>query len=310
MTIQITKKQSNTFWQMKALAIFTVLFAHMPGHEMVGNDWMVYFFNIIGMFGVPLFMMISGFFNYGSKFSLIKALKGLFVPLLIWGSFCFILHIIKTPSHSPIIDWIMFIIGSKSIFYFVPMLFCCILFSQYINEWVLLLLGFISLGITNYTEIIPYNNIWTYSLNPLNFIVYFSMGRLFRKYDVIEYFRSWWTVLAITIMSIFLYITKPSYFSPWTPLFTMSLFLLSYCLCSKITIKLLIEIGKISFTIYLCHIQIAGAVQAFYKPFWGTLVELTKVIVAFAIVCTFCLIFKHFLSKFHLSKVEAWLGYR
>ena len=200
MSCEITKRQSDAFWQMKAFAIFTVFFAHMPGHKINGSNIMVDSFDAIGMFGVPLFMMLSGYFNYASKFSWVKTLKSLLTPLFIWGTICFVLHIIKTPTSTPVVDWIKFVGGVKSVFYFVPMLLCCIILSHIFNDCVLIVAGLVTQILTTYSQILPYNDIWTQNLNPFVFIIFFSMGKIFRKYGILNYFKSWWMIFSVAFI--------------------------------------------------------------------------------------------------------------
>lgn len=309
---EISIQQSEAFWQIKAFAIFTVFFAHMPGHEVGDSKLMVDVFDAIGMFGVPLFMMLSGYFNYTSKFSWVKTLKNLCIPLLIWGTICYILHIIKTPTDTPFIDWLKFVGGSKSIFYFVPMLFCCIVVSHYFNTWVLLVLGCFAQILTTYTNVIPYNDVWTQNLNPLIFVVPFSVGRLFREYDVLNKYRTWWSYAALGIIILFLLIKgKPDYYSPFTVIFTSALLIILYGVFMSLSIKWLSDIGKISFVIYLCHIQIAGFVQAAFRPLWGGDLEPLKVVIAFAIVLAFCYCIKLICEKVLKSQIILkYLGYR
>lgn len=312
MSNEITKQQSDAFWHIKAFAIFTVFFAHMPGHEMNGTDYMIDAFDAIGMFGVPLFMMLSGYFNYSSKFSWVKTLKSLFIPLLIWGTICYILHIIKTPTDSPIIDWIKFVGGSKSIFYFVPMLFCCIVLFRYLNGWLLLVIGLTTQMLTTYTHFIPYNDIWTQNLNPFIFVVPFAVGRLIRRFNCLSEYKEWWLVLSFIVLALFFVLKgKPDYYSPFTVVFTSSLLIFLYGIFMRFSRKWINYIGKISFVIYLCHIQIAGAIQAVSKPLWGSYIEPLKVIVAFAIVVLFCigiqLVVEIVIKKPELLKL---IGYR
>lgn len=305
----ISQKESNTFWQLKAFAIFTVFFAHMPILA-EDNATMAYVFDTIGMVGVPLFILISGYFSVNSKSSIGDSFRKLFIPLFIWATVCFILHIIKSPTETIFVDWLKFVMGSKSIFYFVPMLFCCMILRKVINDYFLLFMGICSQILTTYTNIIPYSDVWTSNLNPLNFIVYFEIGRIIQKLHITEEIDLKKAVGAFFIIIAFLTIGKPQYYGPLTFIFTINSFLLFYYCLSQFSNTLFIKIGKISFVIYLCHIQIAGFIQAIYKPLWGTWLEPTKVLIAFVIVCIFCFTIQYILYRFHLNREEKWLGYR
>ena len=305
----ISKQQSNAFWEIKAFAIFTVFFAHMP----VLSDnipHIAYFFEVAGVVGVPMFMMMSGFFNLHSTTPLGKTFLRLFVPLLIWGSVCFTLHIIKTPTDTIVVDWIKFVMGSKSVFYFVPMLFCCILLVHYVNDWFLLLLGVLSQVLSSLQTLFPYGDVWTVNLNPFNFTVYFCLGRLIRKYWGGRVSYKFLVPICLICSIVFPLFITPSYENPFIVAVAFSVMILTYGLFINYKNKWLIEIGKMSFVIYLCHIQIAGFIQALYRPLWGTWLELTKVFVAFFIVCVFCFALKSVLVQFKLEKVTRYLGFR
>lgn len=93
--MEISKWQSDTFWELKAFFIFTVIFAHMPMH---GEELLAIICRYIGVVGVPCFLLMSGYFDYGSKRSLQQRIKNLLVPLLIWGTLTFIIDMIPNVS--------------------------------------------------------------------------------------------------------------------------------------------------------------------------------------------------------------------
>lgn len=306
----ITIQQSNTFWQIKAFAVFTIFFAHMHGHEINGNSWMIDLFEIIGTIGVPIFLLISGFFNYSSKSSLKQNALNLFCPWLFWGTLCYILHLLKTPSDTPFTEWILFLLSGYSIFYFVPILFFCILLSRLMNDWALIFLGLTSQILTYYFDIIPYNSFWTFMFNPFNFVIYYIAGRLIHKYNVINHFKTLWFWISLCAFFLFLAFSSPKYQNPFTIIFTLSSFTILYLLFSTFTNQHLIKIGHFSFVIYLCHLQIAGFINTLYKPLWGHSFEITKTIVAFFAVSLFCFIVDYTLQKIQIPKFRHFLGFR
>lgn len=80
---KIGNEKSNLIWRLKGIAIFTVFFAHMPYSG--SHEWLSYTYNLLGMLGVPTFLMLSGFFDYKSSTSLSATARNLFVPVLILG---------------------------------------------------------------------------------------------------------------------------------------------------------------------------------------------------------------------------------
>ena len=281
----ISEQSSFAFWQVKAFAIFTVFFAHMPGHAYDGSSviWQEVF-DVIGMLGVPLFFMISGYFDKISHSPIILRLKNLLIPLLIWGSITFFLHVLKTPSSNMCLDYFYWIYGCNNYLYFVPVLIWCIVLSRLCNEWILVGLGLLS-QILSFCNIIPYNQVFTQYVNPLNFIIYFAVGRLIREFFDIERTNPQCVVISALVVILFLSFPdlKPRYCSPFTILFTTSLFYLSYCFFFQIEIPLMAQLGKFSYVLYLSHIQIAGFVHFSLQSIWGTWIEPIKVFIAFII---------------------------
>ena len=76
MVKSISERISCEIWYLKAIAIFTIFFAHMPID--LGNpciDVLKSLFDIIGMIGVPLFLFLSGYLYKEGK---LKAIGNLF----------------------------------------------------------------------------------------------------------------------------------------------------------------------------------------------------------------------------------------
>ena len=158
----------------------------MPAHSIDGSPFMPHLFGIIGLVGVPVFLLMAGYFDYGSKTPLPKKAYRTFIPLLIWGTITFLLHIFKTPEEAHLKDYLMWMYGCGSWLYFVPVLFWCQLLLRLLGkDWVWILVGLVSTSLSIF-DVIPYNVVFTPYVNPFNFIIYFCIGRLFRKYDLVD----------------------------------------------------------------------------------------------------------------------------
>lgn len=175
MVKSISERISCEIWYLKAIAIFTIFFAHMPIDA--ANPYIDVLkpsFDIIGMIGVPLFLFLSGYLYKEGK--LFKRTVGLAVPLLIWGSFTFFVHLLPLHFKCSFIDYVYWMIGSNSYLYFVPVLLCIIALYKVANISVLwLLTGIISIGLSE-SHVIHYTSNFTPYLNPFNFIFFFSGG--------------------------------------------------------------------------------------------------------------------------------------
>lgn len=285
----------------------------MPAHSISGNDFMPYLFNIMGLVGVPIFLMLAGYFEYCSKTSLSKKVNRTLIPLMIWGTLTFLLHIFKTQEEAHLKDYLMWIYGCGSWLYFVPVLLWCQIMLRLLDkDWIWILVGFVSTSLSVF-DIIPYNFVFTPYVNPFNFIIYFCAGRLIRKYHFIDFISDKplvWTAVSILVMTLFLIITEPLYWTPWTWVFSVALFCFLYLLFNKCTPNWLIQIGMMSYVIYLCHMQIAGFIHFSFSFLWGTPLEIVKVFVAFAMVCLFCYFLKFVLKRFGFVKLINLLGFR
>lgn len=308
--MQISQKASDSIWQIKAFAIFTVFFAHMPGHSVNGSSifWKD-FFDVVGMVGVPLFLFISGFFNSMSKTPLSKRIVRLIIPLLIWGTITYGLNILKTPTSEVFTGWIRWIYGCNNFLYFVPVLIWCTVLSKFIHPGILIALGLCS-QILSVTHVIEYNDILTQYTNPLNFIIYFACGQLFSKHINLDILSAKHAFLGLAVMILFLCFQQPRYCSPFTFIFTISLFILLFYLLRLVHNDIFIQTGKYSYVIYLFHIQVAGFIHMLMSRLWGTWIEPIKVVIAFAVVLGLCYVMQYCINKFNLSKLSYLLGFK
>ena len=312
----ITIDNSNRFWAVKAIAIFSIFFAHLMWTG--ENDVGYFIYQIIGSLGVPWFMIMSGFFDYGSKTPLYRRLKNLFIPLLIWGTLTYILVIVTKRSDTSfwgvILNWLKWVCGCGTWLYFVGVLFFCLLFSRFINKWVLVFIGIMSM-VLSVTDTIPYNSVFTPYNNPLNFFVYFQLGRLYREYwgDVVIVDKKL-SIISIAIIVLYLYfIGIPIYWNPFTPIFTIASFIILWLLLEHLSVNnMLVQIGKISFVIYLCHLQIAQHIGVLVVSKMGAsfFTNIIKIPIAFMAVVLFVICIEYVLKKIHCEKMLVWLGYR
>ncbi|MEG2158130.1 MAG: acyltransferase family protein [Bacteroidaceae bacterium] len=279
----ITKKQSDAFYTLKGIAIFFVFFAHLP--ISTTNEYctsLQYLFNFIGIVGVPIFMLLAGFFAWGSHSSFKKKLTTLIIPLLVWGTITYALHCIKDSTKLSIISWLCWIYGCKTWLYFVPVLLWNTIMARYINIYVCVALGLLSILFTE-LRYIPYNDFFTEFTNPFNFTIYYVLGLFIRRFDLQHFLEKKAMIITGTVILIFYYIMqiRVSYFMFTCIPFCLSSYCLLYYISSRIKGNSLISIGKLSFAIYLSHIQIAGFVNSFFFKYSTGVFESTKAIIAF-----------------------------
>lgn len=307
----ITSTQSERIWMIKAVAIFSVFFAHMPWS--IENPIMHKIYCLIGICGVPIFLFVSGFLFVRSHTSLYKKVVKLCVPLLIWSTLsfavsCFLNKNVMYGSFPLAFNYLRWILGSGSVYYFVPLLLICMLLSQYFNKYLLMFVSCVSIALS--WDYVPHNEIFTRYLNPFNFIIYFELGKLVRE-------KGWKTNnnFAVAICSLIVLVTigflwdslDPCYFSICCIPFVIAAFLLVNSSIAMFPVKQLIPIGKYSFVIYLSHIHIAGLINSRMHG-W---LEFFKVPLAFVVVCFLVVLLHIFLNKTDRDKrFLSWFGFR
>lgn len=92
---------------IKGISIILVLWGHCIQYFSIGkfDFYEDYMFKTIYSFHMPLFMLLSGYVSYWGNnrkldIILLKRIKGIGVPLIIWGTFDFVLSILRTKNLS------------------------------------------------------------------------------------------------------------------------------------------------------------------------------------------------------------------
>lgn len=258
--MKITIEQSNAFYKLKAIAVFTIFFAHMP--ILFGGCNLM--FKYIGMTGVPIFLIMAGYFESGSRSSLIQKAKSLFIPLLIWGTLSFIRVTLGFKSYESVcvLAWAKWVYGAGTWLYFVPVLFWCKILNLYDKlgfQLILLLISILSIGLTS-IGCIPYTENITKYMNPFNFLIYFQMGYWVRKCEF-DFTSKLCLIGALSLLVLVLlgWHTTPTYFNLWCIPYSITTFILLYQVAAHIGYG--IVIGKISFVIYLSHLIFTGVIE-------------------------------------------------
>ncbi len=306
----IDEDTSKTLWVLKSLSVFTIFFAHNPWMGSEDSIW-AFIFPVLGATGVPLFLFMSGYFNYSSSTTLLIKAKNLFLPLLFWGIVCCLLIYVFNPKNFSLGGVIPFIYGCGSYFYFVPVLFWCIVANKYLNRYLIIALSILSLILT-YFDVIPYNDYFTQYTNPFNFFIYFQLGEIFRKYDLPLKLSLKGIGIALCALFLFLaYIGVPQYFNPLTIVYTVASLFVLFTVCHwGCHNEVLIKIGKLSFVICLMHLIPANIICRRFYPLYGTWAEPLKIIVAFIAVVVISFLLQKLLSVMTWDKVANFCGYK
>ncbi|MCC8015626.1 MAG: acyltransferase [Eubacterium sp.] len=278
----ITKRESENFDIIRVIAILSVIAAHTNEYveTPVLREVITFFWSSFGTVGVPAFLILGGFFYHREqgdtrRFWTNKA-KNVIFPWILCSTLMFFLYGIVKGNSMTFAEYMKYILGCGTWFYYMTIYVVCLVLFRFfwkntkalvciiiVTSVSLLLCTF---GI--YLEI-GYMNVY---LNPLNWIGYFALGILIRKYRldrkvVRQRFALPSCVVMMCLSYIFMMITKKnSYFNFFSGIWEVSVFVILLFVADIIQPKFIrdfiIWIGKITFSIYLLHMPI---VQPFCK---------------------------------------------
>lgn len=279
---KVDSETSEKFWLLKAFAIIAVVACHCtntidnPGRI---NTIATYFFDAWKGSGVPIFYLCAGFFFKGGDnfLSFLKnkvvsiVLPWIFTGTLIW------LYIVLRKGGISLDNWLRYLFLRDSYMYFLTdlMIFYVIMYVVHKYKWI-----YIAVCIyTGLSCIIPTfitGNVSAVLTLPYTILgissgywLYFCLGTVCRQLNVIKYINNQKLVCFIFVAA-FLAVVEAACVKVMGILFYVDLFKnisLMICLYNMINIlkKLKLEniavyLGKLSFSLYLLHMPIAGIV--------------------------------------------------
>ena len=313
--MEITKTQSNSLFVAKAFAILSVICAHMT----FTNEYIVAetIRNCLGQIGVCVFLILSGFFykrkENDSKEFWSKKLKSVFVPWLLLSICTFMLSaVLKRLLSGFPFSFIQYFLGFGSLYWYMTISFILFVVFKYITKnWQLVVCVIISIlsVYLSFFKIIPYNQYFNQYLNPFNWVGFFALGILLRKENLLDklinikafvfaFIGFVMSIVAVIAFRLNEFLSYTDVTSLFTEIFGFIVVLnLSNWLSNS---KLLIDIGKKSFFIYLMHIQVAGAINT--RLPYNTVFFILRPFIALAVCYIIAVVFKFILEKIKLSK--------
>ena len=183
---------SEYFYRLRGFAIISVAYAHsltLSSHDpnTIGK--------LLGLIGVPLFLICSGYFFRKQKIDkgfVQSKFKSIAAPWIIWGTFAYGLSIVLSANDLSISGYIDFILGHGSWLYYVPVYLLIILayntFTGKYCDAIFLLLCVVSNCLTFTFHLGTMDSFMTFYQNPLNFIGFFTIGKLMNEKQIISLF--------------------------------------------------------------------------------------------------------------------------
>lgn len=316
----ITKKESNMWYVMKAFAILFVVMAHMT---FTGNYHIAEIIRTsIGQIGVVIFFVSSGYFYlrnpHDSKKYWTKKTKTLFVPWLIMSTAIFILSALLFGAPDNVLfAYFKNFFGVGTVYWYMTTITVMLMIFRFINKDILLYtcmtISVISIAMSA-MGIIKYTDWFNQYLNVFNWVGFFALGVLVRKYNLVEKMINNKIALISLIgavVTVVVAVIKGATIEAYIDFTSLFIELFGLVLILNLSIvlannKLLIDIGKKSFFIYLMHIQIVGAINT-RLPYNVTFFIL-RPFIGLAVCYIITVLFSFILSKLRLEKIEFIFG--
>lgn len=287
------KSEERTYiYILKGLAIFSVVCAHTAptvADATLSAQVFSSLLNYIGTMGVPVFFLISGYLfdkntrsfkDFWKKKLFSIVVPWLFCETLLW------LYIVLRKGGIGIKQWILFLLGYQhSTYYLSVLMVLFLLFWILKKDWQIYVMMIVSLfsiistgwsiGIYRLNEFVG-----NYYLNFLNWLVFFAIGLILSRKDGMELlFRTIATKKTVLVCSMlisccyfaisFALDADIYYFSRYSLIAHSANIIMIFGLASHIAnmkndcgLRIICEIGKYSFSIYLLHQFLAGVVVA------------------------------------------------
>lgn len=259
---------SNYFYALRGIAIISVAYAHSLSLS-------IEIFNrigaAVGIIGVPLFLICSGYYFKHEPWNIMgnKLFKGIISPWLIWGCMGYLISIfLGAVSSADVLSFIAFMLGHGTWLYYIPVYIVvrCI-FNCYSSKS--FLIGSIGLSIVSSIisfisppSIVAINGFLTPWQNPLNWLGFFAVGIIIKRFDLFVRMshsstRNKIFLIIISIIVAILLVIVPMKVNYWNPIGIVLEYFISFSFIGIVSLsksKVLRVLGQNSLLIYLLHI--------------------------------------------------------
>ena len=267
---QCDRDKSNIFYILRGFAIWSVVYAHSLNLQ---NHYLSVLGSLIGLIGVPLFLICSGYYFKNQPWPEFwrKKFKSLLCPWIIWGTCAYAVSCFLGASELSMIRYISYLLGYNTWLYYVPVYFSILLVYNTVKvkfmDFGLIIISMLSIVLTYVFHLQILAGFMTFYQNPLNFIFFFSIGRILKENDVLEQIQGGGGILfmasIVVIFSILYFFLTDNivrYVNPFALLFQLSFVVILFRVVAIIKgSKVMAYLGKNSFIIYFLHMQIGIA---------------------------------------------------
>lgn len=296
--------ERNFIYVLKFFAVISIVSAHVNSilnNTSQFNYIASVFLQEIAIFGVPIFLIISGYLYSKNKDNLTvffkKRIKTLIIPWIMTGTVVF-LYITLRKGNLNLVSYGNFLIGNGTYLYYLSILFMLYaIFWKLKNKKILIVLLLFCItsrcfGFNFLPNIVP-------GLNPFNYMHYFIIGilisREFTFLDLAKKVNNKIFLLSIVLfmlISIVNILVDNEYNLSIFKILAGIMILFKLSTIKYLYNNLFISIGKESFAIYLLHMPIAGITVAITNLIGNGLLTLIRPAIVIAIVHVAIMIYK------------------
>ncbi|CVH77425.1 Acyltransferase family protein [Clostridiales bacterium CHKCI006] len=285
--------------------ILSCVMAHcLLSHSEMTNNFankILTLLSFLSCIGVPCFLITSGilFKKLPLKKFLMKKITNICIPWIFCGTIIFLISYFSAYS---LLEHVKFVFGIGSFLYYIPvLLFCYLIFYILPNKKLFytlcIALNYCSLVATQFGLINFPNN----SLNFLNWIGYFAIGRWIASSTILNIIRSH-SICIFSVCTIFSFLSCivacmyqiESYYYGILLIVAPCWFFTIYLLCTIFfeNNKLFQEIGKTTYTIYLVHMPFAALFKKIVRIYFPQtqiyiLLPLAVILISFVAIKTY-----------------------
>ena len=281
--LTISLRDSQTIHLLRIVAMLSVMAAHV-NKITEGNtiDLLITrFWNAFGTVGVAIFLIVGGMVYHRSPEDGLtfwgKKFHRLIVPWLFCATLTYLLSALLSRRFA-CIDYFTWVSGIGTWYYYISVFLVMLFAFKWIENSTIALGGCIfftvlSLALESFS-IVPHNSFFTKYINVFNWIGFFAVGCVIRKIGL-ETFREFLTrkstvcigwVLFLILLCVILRMREFSYFNPlaflWELIAFCVLFQLSWFAVHRKTGELMAVWGRLTYCIYLIHMQFVQALCA------------------------------------------------
>jgi peptidoglycan/LPS O-acetylase OafA/YrhL len=296
MSTRVSADVSQLLTQLRGIAIISVILAHtssMTGGSHSVDKFVSNAFDIFGIIGVPIFLVISGYLYRTQtpfKIFFLRKIRKIILPWFLAGLMVYLVSATFGNQSSALNyrDAVSFIFGIKSLFWYMPLQCFFYLFFFFIPKTLYLNLFFIGINILmlamrgDLFGLNPY-------LNPLNWIGFFSLGIVARQNSqkllsalnfISIHERLFIALLFLVFISVYSIKSSFAYFGIDSLILELTaIIILVYGLRKSDKNNLLIFLGTNSFFIFLYHMPVAGFINFIYAKYALSFIVLKPVFV-------------------------------